>query len=54
MDESGDTHVAITSPLQGKYPMKTLELPVSQQGLALQEASKITVTEMNMRSTRPA
>ena len=42
MDESSDTHVAITPTLQGKYPMKTLELPVSQQGLVLKEASKIT------------
>ena len=42
MDESSDTHVAITTPLQGKYPSKTLELPVSQHGLALKEASKIT------------
>lgn len=42
MDESSDTHVAITPTLQGKYPMKTLELPVSQQCLALKEASKIT------------
>jgi Na+/phosphate symporter len=42
MDESSDTQLAITPPLQGKYPSKTLELPASQQGLALKKAIKIT------------
>jgi len=41
MDESTDTQVAITSSLQGKYSPKTLELPVSQPGLALEEARGI-------------
>jgi solute carrier family 34 (sodium-dependent phosphate cotransporter) len=41
MDESTDTQVAITSPLQGKYSPKTLELPASQPGLALEDAREI-------------
>jgi Na+/phosphate symporter len=41
MDESTDTRMVITPPLQGNYPSKALELPATQTDLVLKEARKI-------------